>query len=228
MLNVKGPIGNLTRDGYILIQDGILHTQLLNDPIKFINGEAQLINNKLRIKNLSADLNIENVENVGRENPNTHILGEINLNKFFNPHYNLKLKSKNASFKLLFLDIYGETNLDLSIFGRDTVYVSGKIEPDAVNVFYEFATEDIGTAIVEDQNTVMSYNLNIPFRNKAFFQNSQIDAEITGELNLSQIGYQEVDFGGQIIVEDGSAFTHKDNFENLNGMVTFDNKGFNP
>ena len=228
MLNVKGPIGNLTRDGYIFIQDGILHTQLLNDPIKFINGEAQLINNKLRIKNLSADLNIENVENVGRENPNTKISGEINLNKFFNPHYNLKLKSKNASFKLLFLDIYGETNLDLSIFGRDTVYISGKIEPEEVNVFYEFATEDIGTAIVEDQNTVMSYNLNIPFRNKAFFQNSQIDAEITGELNLSQIGYQEVDFGGQIIVEDGSAFTHKDNFENLNGMVTFDNKGFNP
>ena len=25
-LNVKGPIGNLTRDGYILIQDGVLHT----------------------------------------------------------------------------------------------------------------------------------------------------------------------------------------------------------
>ena len=48
------------------------------------------------------------------------------------------------------------------------------------------------------------------------------------ELNLSQIGYQEVDFGGQIIVEDGSAFTHKDNFENLNGTVNFDNKGFNP
>ena len=85
--------------------------------------------------------------------PNTNISGEINLNKFFNPHYNLKLKSKNASFKLLFLDIYGETNLDLSIFGRDTVYISGKIEPEEVNVFYEFATEDIGTAIVEDQNT---------------------------------------------------------------------------
>ena len=228
MLNVKGSIGNLTRDGYIFIQDGILHTQLLNDPIKFINGEAQLINNKLKIKNLSADLNIENVENIGRKNPNTKIVGEINLNQFFNPQYNLKLESKDATFKLLFLDIYGKTNLDLSIFGRDTVYISGKIDPEEVNVFYEFATEDIGTAIIEDQNTVMSYNLNIPFRNKAFFQNSQIDAEITGELNLSQIGYQEVDFGGQIIVEDGSAFTHKDNFENLNGMVTFDNKGFNP
>ena len=150
------------------------------------------------------------------------------MNKFFNPLYNLKLESKNASFRLLFLDIYGQTDLDLSVFGRDTIYIAGKIEPEEVNVFYEFATEDIGTAIVEDQHPIMSYNLNIPFRNRAFFQNSQIDAEITGELNLSQTGYQEVDFGGQIIVEDGSAFTHKDNFENLNGMVTFDNKGFNP
>ena len=228
MLSVVGPIENLTRDGYILIQDGVLYTQLLNDPIRFINGEAQLRNNKLKIKNLSADLNIENGKNYGREMSNTQIGGEINLNKFFNPLYNLKLKSKNASFRLLFLDIYGQTNLDLSVFGRDTIYIAGKIEPEEVNVFYEFATEDIGTAIVEDQNTIMSYNLNIPFRNRAFFQNSQIDAEITGELNLSQTGYQEVDFGGQIIVEDGSAFTHKDNFENLNGMVTFDNKGFNP
>ena len=228
ILNVKGPIENLTRDGYIIIQDGVLYTQLLNDPIRFINGEAQLINNKLKIKNLIADLNIANGKNYGSKTPNTQIEGEINLNKFFNPHYNLKLESKNASFRLLFLDIYGETNLDLSIFGRDTVYIAGKIEPEEVNVFYEFATEDIGTPIVEDKNTIMSYNLNIPFRNRAFFQNSQIDAEITGELNLSQIGYQEVDFGGQIIVEDGSAFTHKDNFENLNGMVTFDNKGFNP
>ena len=228
ILDVNGPVENLTRDGHILIQDGVLYTQLLNDPIRLINGEAQLINNNLIIKNLNADINIENVNDVGRKTPNTKIVGEINLKNFFNPYYNLKLESKNASFRLLFLDIYGETNLDLSIFGRDTIYISGKIEPEEVNVFYEFATEDIGTAIVEDQNIIMSYNLNIPFRNRAFFQNSQIDAEITGELNLSQIGYQEVDFGGQIIVEDGSAFTHKDNFENLNGMVTFDNKGFNP
>ena len=176
-LNVKGPIENLTRDGYIVIQNGILYTQLLNDPIRLINGEAQLIDNKLTIKNLSADLNIKSEENVGRGIPNTHISGLLNLNKFFNPHYNLKLKSKNASFRLLFLDIHGETNLDLSIFGRDTVYISGRIEPEEVNVFYEFATEDIGTANVEDQNTVMSYNLNIPFRNRAFFQNSQIDTQ---------------------------------------------------
>ena len=68
-----------------------------------------------------------------------------------------------------FLDITGTTNLDLSISGRDTVYISGKIEPEDVNVFYEFATEDIGTAIVKDQGTTMSYDLNIPLRNRASF-----------------------------------------------------------
>ena len=43
-----------------------------------------------------------------------------------------------------FLDIYGKTDLDLSIFGKDTVYIEGKIEPEDVNVFYEFSTEELG------------------------------------------------------------------------------------
>ena len=34
-------------------------------------------------------------------------------------------------------------------------------------------------------------------------------------------------FGGQIIVEDGSVFSYKDNF-GTQGIVNFDNKGFNP
>ena len=60
------------------------------------------------------------------------------------------------------------------------------------------------------------------------FKNSQIYAEVFGELNLAQVGNQEVDFGGQIIVEDGSVFSYKDNFDQLKGIVSFDNKGFNP
>ncbi|MBT5783037.1 MAG: hypothetical protein HOI03_07695, partial [Candidatus Marinimicrobia bacterium] len=71
-------------------------------------------------------------------------------------------------------------------------------------------------------------NLNIPLRSSAFFQNSQIDAELLGEINLSQKGHQEIDFGGQIIVENGSVFSYKDNFNDLQGVVSFDNKGFNP
>ena len=48
------------------------------------------------------------------------------------------------------------------------------------------------------------------------------------ELSLNQLGNQEIDFGGQIFVEDGSIFSYKDSFSNLPGIVNFDNKGFNP
>ena len=227
-LFIEGPIKNINRNGKVVIHNGEIYTQLLNDPVRFIEGEARLINNKLNINHLMANLETEGGKNELSNAINTFINGEIDLSKFFYPYYNLKVNAKKASFRLLALDIHGQTNLDLTIIGRDTVSIIGEIEPQEINIFYEFATEDIGSAITEHQGTILSYNLNIPLRNKAFFQNSQIDAEINGEFNLSQIGYQVIDFGGQIIVEDGSAFTHKDNFENLNGMVTFDNKGFNP
>ena len=40
------------------------------------------------------------------------------------------------------------------------------------------------------------HNLNIPMIGKSYFKNSQIYAEVIGELNLAQVGNQEVDFGG--------------------------------
>ena len=86
----------------------------------------------------------------------------------------------------------------------------------------------MGTAINEEKGKVMAYQITIPIRGQAFFQNSQIDAKLSGELSLSQIGYKEMDFGGEIFVEDGSVFSYKDNFKELQGYVNFDNKGFNP
>ncbi|MBA64645.1 MAG: hypothetical protein CMG55_02470 [Candidatus Marinimicrobia bacterium] len=227
-LLVNGPIDNLRRNGKIIVQDAILYTQLLNDPIRFINGEGQLINNELKISNFFAGLHYDNGTYLKKNNQNTNISGSIDFSKFFNPGYNLRVISDEASFKLLDLDIDGMADLDITVIGKDTVEIKGLIEAKDVNIFYEFSTEDIGSAIQENKNTVMAYNLNIPIKNKAFFQNSQIDAEVTGEINLSQVGNQEIDFGGQIFVEKGNFFSHKDNFESLNGIVNFDNNGFNP
>ena len=61
-LNIEGPIENLKRDGNIFIQNGVLYTQLLNDPIKSINGEALLTNNKLEIKELYAKIDRYNAK----------------------------------------------------------------------------------------------------------------------------------------------------------------------
>ena len=227
-LLLEGNANNFKRNGTFKVQNGNLHTLLISDPITQIDGYAIMKDNKLVINNLQASL--ANIKRIGKipKKKNTQIVGKIDFTQFFNPRYDLNIKSKDASFQLLLFDISATSNLDLQISGRDTVHINGMVETTEANVFYEFSTEEVGTVMQDSEDNLLAYNINIPIRGKSYFKNSQIYAEVIGELNLAQIGNQEVDFGGQIIVEDGSVFSYKDYFENLQGIVSFDNKGFNP
>ena len=227
-LELYGNGGRVIRDGDISITNASLHTLLFSDPISSVNAVASIRDNMMSIQKV--DLMLHNYNSIYTEplKNNTEITGNIDFSKFFNPKYDLKIKAREASYELLFFNISGKSNLNLSLIGKDTVSLSGTIETQEAKVFYEFSTEEIGTTLKKGGDNVFSYNLNIPIVGTAYFQNSQIDAEVTGELNLSQIGNQEIDFGGQIIVEDGGVYSYKDYFDGLNGIVSFDNKGFNP
>jgi len=227
-LSLTGPVESIQRNGKINVRNGEIYTLLLSDPVRAVNGRAFMKNNILFLGQMKALLYHDNGKYQKLSNPNTTLTGTMDFTSFFNPGYNLRAKAEDASFKTLYLDISGLGNLDVSIVGRDTVEIAGAIETLDANVFYEFTTEDVGTAIQEETGTVMSYQLTIPIRGSAFFQNSQVDATIVGELSLSQIGHQEIDFGGELFVEDGSVFSYKDNFDGLQGYISFDNKGFNP
>ncbi len=227
-LYLTGKMDNINRDGKIKIKNGTAHTLLLNDPVINIDGEAQMEENNLIIKNLTGSLHHNNGKNLNPSEKNTNISGSIDFTQFFNPSYNLIIKSSNSSFKTLYLDLSGVGNLDLKVTGRDTINIAGKIETSDLSIFYEFTKEELGIAISEETGATLSYQLVIPIRGNSYFQNSQVDAKIFGELSLSQIGNQEIDFGGQIYIENGSVFSYKDNFNALQGIVNFDNKGFNP
>ncbi|MFL2983384.1 MAG: translocation/assembly module TamB domain-containing protein [Candidatus Neomarinimicrobiota bacterium] len=227
-LSLNGVESNIQRNGKIMVSNASLYTLLLSDPITSINGFAIIKDNRLTIDNLEAMIYNSDDKDKRLSSHNTRITGSIDFSKFFNPNYDLLLKADNASYQLLLLDIAGKSNLNLNISGRDTVLIDGMVEMQEGNIFYEFTTEDVGTPIQNRSENLLAYNLNIPIRGKSYFRNSQIDAELTGELNLSQFGNQEVNFGGQIYVEDGSVFSYKDYFERLQGIVSFDKKGFNP
>ena len=227
-LSLSGSTENIQRNGHLKVNDGKVYTLLISDPITEIEGTAIMKNNELSINDLVGTLYSPSIYQQKIAKRNMSILGTMDFSKFFNPGYDLNIKANEASYRLLALDVSGLSNLDISVVGKDTVTISGTVETLDAKVFYEFTTEDVGTALDEQDKTVMVYNINIPIKGNAFFQNSQIDAEITGELSLSQMGHQEMDFGGQIFVEDGSVFSYKDNFKELQGIVSFDNKGFNP
>ena len=227
-LSLTGPVESIQRSGHIKVKNGRIYTLLTADPVTSVEGEAFMNHNQLVIQDLVTTLYHSNGKYPKPKKQNTTLSGSMDFTQFFNPGYDLHLKGEEASFKALYLDITGQSNVDVTISGRDTITIAGTIESLDANIFYEFTTEEMGTALPQETGTVMSYQLNIPIRGTALFQNSQIDAVVTGEMSVSQIGHQEMDFGGEIFVEDGSVFSYKDNFKGLQGYVSFDNKGFNP
>jgi len=227
-LNISGKSDDIQRNGTIKIVDGVAYTLLLNNPINRINGQAEMINNILEIDTLVADAvhPLLNGKSIHKEN--IDIKGSIDFSSFFLPSYSLKIKGEESSFKILPIDITGLSNLDIEVSGRDTIFIDGIIEIMNTTLFYEFTTADIGESINQDQGSIIVYNLTFPLRERVLFQNSQVDALVKGELKLNKVGHHDMNFDGEIFVEDGSVFSYKDNFKELRGYVTFDNNGFNP
>ena len=227
-LSLHGNPDNILRDGNITIQNGKLHTLLFADPIQSINGFAcSNENNRLEINNFDFLLHSPDDNKERKPKENANFQGSIDFKAFLIQIIIFKSTAEKASYKLLFLDVYGQGNLDLSITEGHHL-IRGRNPDSTCEGFYEFTTEDVGTLVHQENDNIMAYNLNIPIRGEAYFNNSQINAKVTGELNLSQVGSQEIDFGGQIIVEDGSVYSYTDYFTELQGSVSFDNKGFNP
>tara|TARA_B100000686_G_scaffold144086_1_gene151604 strand:+ start:28889 stop:32680 length:3792 start_codon:yes stop_codon:yes gene_type:complete len=227
-LNIEGKAESLKRNGKISISNGTMSTLLIDDDITNIEGQAEIINNHMIINYFNAYTNHSNIGIQKLENNNINVSGSIDFSQFFSPSYNLTVKANEVSFKTLPIDIIGVGNVDILISGKDTVNIEGIIETLDAKVFYEFLTTEVGETLPQGSGTIISYNLNIPIRGQALFQNSQIDAKVGGELNLNQIGNQDMNFGGEIFVDDGNVFAYMDNFKGLQGHISFDNKGFNP
>ena len=63
----------------------------LKRELKKCSLEKRILEHKLEIKNLSARIARNNEKHKDEKLQNTSISGGVNLNRFFNPYYNLKL-----------------------------------------------------------------------------------------------------------------------------------------
>ena len=228
LLTLSGESDNIKKNGNIKIEDGVAYTLLLNDPIKKINGEGDLVNNILKFDTLIAKAVHSPVGQGLSNKSNLSVDGYIDLSQFFSPYYNLKIIGRGSSFKILPIDVTGISNIDVIVSGRDTVFIDGTIETMDATLFYEFTTADVGESNNQGEGPIVVYDLTFPLRERVLFQNSQVDALLKGELKLNKVGNHDLNFDGEIFVEDGSVFSYKDNFKGLIGYVTFDNNKFNP
>ena len=231
-LSLSGPSSAIIRNGEITLSNSSVYTMLINNPIISVNGKGVLENNKLNIENLKGSSINTRDNNFGKIRDNISVKGSIDFSKFFEPNYDLIVNSINNKYIYLDaipIDITGIIDsMNVKVFGKDTVNITGLIEVDEATLFHEFISEDIGETLISSDGVVMSYSLNVPIKDEGKFQNSQVDAIMTGEISLAKTGNEYWNIGGEVYIEDGSILSFKDNFTGLNGYVTFDNNGINP
>jgi translocation and assembly module TamB len=223
-LTIYGTPNKLYRDGKILINDATIYTILLDNPIEGIKGSGMLVKNLLTIDNLSGHLKNNN-EN---ETDNLLVSGNFKMNKFFDPYYNLNIIGDNVFFKTLLGDIEGIVNLDLDIYGRDTITIAGQIEALDAIMYQEFQINDLPSSELDQDELIINYKLNFPISGKFVLRNSQIDAQLGGELSISMFGDQNADYSGELFVREGKFYYYGDIFTITSGYLAFDTKGFNP
>ena len=231
-LSLLGPSSAIIRNGEITLSNSSVYTMLINNPIISVNGKGVLENNILNIENLKGSSVNTRDNNFGKIRDNISVNGSIDFSKFFEPNYDLNVNSINNKYIYLDaipIDITGIIDsMNVKVFGKDTVNITGLIEVDEATLFHEFISEDIGETLISSDEVVMSYSLNVPIKDEGKFQNSQVDAIMTGEISLAKTGNEYWNIGGEVYIEDGSILSFKDNFTGLNGYVIFDNNGINP
>ena len=223
-LTIYGTPNKLYRDGKILIDDATIYTILLDNPIEGIKGSGMLVKNLLTIDNLSGYLKNNN-EN---ETDNLLVSGNFKMNNFFDPYYNLNIIGDNVFFKTLLGDIEGIVNLDLDIYGRDTITIAGQIEALDAIMYQEFEVNDLPSSELDQDELIINYKLNFPISGNFVLRNSQIDAQLGGELSISMFGDQNADYSGELFVREGKFYYYGDIFTIASGYLAFDTKGFNP
>ncbi len=223
-LTLSGKPEKIIRDGSMKIVDGRLYTPLLDNPIRHINGHLTIADNLLYIQDFSGVMR----QKSSSMTPNLTLSGEMDLSRFFHPRFNVKVDGKDIYFSSIAEDMKGNVDVDLTITGRDTITIAGTIPVNQVELTMEFVSETPGAVVAEPGATIPYYKITFPIVGELNLVNQQVDANLGGEVSLSQLGNEATNYSGELFVKDGRFYYSGGIFKDLNGYMSFDGKGFNP
>ncbi len=224
-LELNGPFERLVRNGHITSKNATIYSIQLNDPIWNVDGHADLINNQFLWTSLSGTMIKDPAQNA---KANISVSGSMDMSSFFNPYYHLKIIGDEIYFRTLLGDMEGICNLDLSLTGRDTIEISGEIEPVDAVMYQEFTQDYEVTSVDVESSIQINYLLNFPITGDFALRNSQIDAHLSGELSMTKLGDGDIDFGGELYVRGGKFYFNQNVFTIIEGYLVFNKQGFNP
>ncbi|MEE2876941.1 MAG: translocation/assembly module TamB domain-containing protein [Candidatus Neomarinimicrobiota bacterium] len=248
-LSIVGTPERPVRNGNITISDGEVYYTWLDQPISNLNGRAFLKDNMLIVDRLKATSYIPDDTNWGQDlraniarvsggkifggkkeekKENLRITGTMDMSSFFNPNFAFLINGENIYVRTLLGEIEGIGDVDLAITGRDTINITGDISPEEAVLRMEFTGSENYSEVISEGGTIFNYRLNFPISDKLFIRNSQIDAEVSGNMSIQRVGNEPYRYAGELDVVSGKFYYFSDVFNIEEGNLVFDPTELNP
>ena len=227
LLELSGIWDNIIRNGNISASDVTIFTPLLDDPIEQMHGLVNIIDNQLIINDLQGKM-YQSGKRKSSKSSNVSISGNMDMTSFFDPYIDINATGEDAYFRSLIYEIEGLTDFNINVSGRDTLLISGQVAPIDIEMFQPLTAGELGVLPSEEGSTIIHYKIDFPIKGKFKLTNDQLDAVLIGDVSINQFGDREMDFAGELIIDNGKFYYYGDVFTITEGYLTFDNHGFNP
>ncbi len=240
-LSLSGVPEKIIRDGWLRVNGGKIYTVLLDNIVEDVDADLSIVNNHLTVGYFQGRLNPSDeyyrrfslrTALTGadpRQRQNIYIAGGMDLTRFFRPRFDLEITAEDAYIRTLLGDIDGIIEARLTMTGRDTITYSGTITPVNVEMKKEFAVAEIDESPPEPGSITNVYKLTFPITGAFKLINTQMDADLAGELSMSQFGEEEADYAGELQIRDGKFYSAGVVYSIDEGSsMQFSGQGFNP
>ena len=251
-LNFSGPFSAPIRNGKLRGHNGYLEVSVLGNPITDIHSEVTLRDNTLTIDHFSgrmlfsegSALNVQGaigfatgfigdligVKVAQEYEGRVTATGQINIDSFFEPIFNVNLKAKEVYYRSTDGLIEAIADGKLHFSGQDTLDVTAIIPVKRAVYYSNFeSVESYKKSISQIGSSLFRYSLNTQFPSDLLISNDQMEAEFEGELWLLDYGDGIMRFSGQLTAVEGGKFYYLGNeLSIVKGEIIFNSVDFNP
>ena len=245
-LAVGGTWNQLIRNGRLQVSNGRVELYLMENPIEDLSGDLLLENNRLQVLYLAGRTPREPVgELVGRIRQSVFgrlsglrgqgdsqlgVTGTVDMTEFFSPRFDLRITGQEVYFATPLKEIEAVGSADFTFTGKDTIDLKGEFIPEPGGLLFrmEFAETESYVLREPDQGPIIRYDIRVPFHTGAYVRNTEVDAEVEGEITLTAMGSEEFHYAGTIDIVSGELMYNGYQFVFDEGTVVFEPSRFNP
>lgn len=249
-LSISGTARNPIRSGNFIVRKGIIQLTDLENPVTSVEGSAVLNGNRMEIVSLSGYLRkprgrTGTFERITRglraitwdilfppksaaKESNLIVEGQIDFSQFFKPNFDVRLKGDELYIRSLLAEQEGIIDGEFTVQGQDSLNIEGEVVVNQFIIRNEFRGSERLLEREPQKKSLTTVNVHSIIPGNLYFRNSQLDAELEGEVWIIKNGPEPYRFSGTLDIRKGKFFYYGWEFDIVRGSIIFDPTEFNP